>query len=148
MEINTNLRMTVSAEEKALNDQFVAGFNKTLNDGRGLKNELDMGDFLKILTTQLSHQDPSAPMEDKEFVAQMAQVSSLKQMSSMAGDIARLTAILGGSEASAALGKQVELVEGEKTVQGTVRAVTRGGEPTVLVNGDYYQWKKVTQVFE
>ena len=148
MEINTNLRMTVSAEEKALNDQFVAGFNKTLNDGRGLKNELDMGDFLKILTTQLSHQDPSAPMEDKEFVSQMAQVSSLKQMSSMAGDIARLTAILGGSEASAALGKQVELVEGEKTVQGTVRAVTRGGEPTVLVNGDYYQWKKVTQVFE
>jgi flagellar basal-body rod modification protein FlgD len=148
MDINTNLRMTLSAEEKALNDQFVTGFNKTLNDGKGLKNELDMNDFLKILTTQLSHQDPAAPMEDKEFVAQMAQVSSLKQMSGMAQDIARLTAILGGGEATAALGKDVEIVEGDKMVQGTVRAVTRGGEPTVLVDGAYYQWKKVTQVFE
>lgn len=138
----------LSAAEKLANDRFVEGFNKSLNEGRGLKNELEMNDFLKILTTQLSNQDPAAPMEDKEFVSQMAQISSLKQMSGMAADIAKLTAIFGGSEATSALGKQVEITEGERTVQGAVKAVTRGGDPTVLVNGEYYNWKLVNKVFE
>ncbi|MDR2481483.1 MAG: flagellar hook assembly protein FlgD [Spirochaetaceae bacterium] len=139
----------MSAADKAANDQFVADFNKTLNEGKGAKGSvLEMDDFLKILTTQLTHQDPAAPVEDKEFIAQMAQISSLKEMSNMAADIARLTAIFGGSEATASLGKNVEIVDGEKVVQGTVRAVTRDAEPTVLVNGSYYQWKNVAKVFD
>ncbi|MDR2467673.1 MAG: flagellar hook assembly protein FlgD [Spirochaetaceae bacterium] len=145
---NTKVGMTLSPADKALNDQYVKNFNKSIHEGKGLKQELEMNDFLKILTTQLSHQDPAAPMEDKEFVAQMAQISSLKQMTNMAQDIARLTAIFGGSEATSALGKQVEIVEGGNTVQGVVKAVTRDGEPTVLVNGSYYQWNRVSKVFE
>ena len=39
--------------------------------------------FLKILITQLQNQDPTAPMDDKEFIAQMAQFSSLEQMQNM-----------------------------------------------------------------
>lgn len=143
-----SLKTTMSAAERALTDRFADNHNKALNEGKGLKQELEMNDFLKILTTQLSHQDPAAPMEDKEFVAQMAQISSLKQMSGMAQDISKLTAIFGGNEATAALGKYVEIVEGGATVQGVVKAVTRGGEPTVLVNGSYYQWDRVSKVFE
>lgn len=39
--------------------------------------------FLQILITQLQNQDPTSPMDDKEFISQMAQFSSLEQMQNM-----------------------------------------------------------------
>lgn len=44
------------------------------------KNDLDKDAFLRLLTTQLAHQDPLNPIEDQEFIAQLAQFSSLEQM--------------------------------------------------------------------
>lgn len=38
---------------------------------------LDQGDFLRLLTVQLQQQDPLAPVDNKEMLAQMAQFSTL-----------------------------------------------------------------------
>ena len=138
----------LDAQEQAHVNKFVHDFNHRLNPGRQPQQNLGKDDFLKLLITQLSHQDPSAPMQDKEFIAQMAQFSSLEQMTSMAADFAKLTAMITGSEASAALGKNVELVDGDRVVQGAIKAVTRGEIPQVLVNGAYYNWSQVHKVFE
>jgi len=45
--------------------------------------DLDRDAFLRLLTTQLSNQDPLNPTEDREFIAQMAQFSSLEQMQNL-----------------------------------------------------------------
>ena len=41
------------------------------------KDQLGQEDFLKLMTTQLQNQDPFAPMENGEFIAQMAQFSTV-----------------------------------------------------------------------
>jgi flagellar basal-body rod modification protein FlgD len=146
MNITEPLRL--DADEQARINQFVHDFNLKLNPTRKPQQNLGKDDFLKLLITQLSYQDPTAPMDDKEFIAQMAQFSTLEQMTSMAADFAKLTTMMTSSEASSALGKNVELLDGENVVQGAVRAVTRGDIPQVLVNGAYYNWAQVQKVFE
>lgn len=44
---------------------------------------LGKDDFLRILMTQLQNQDPMNPMQDKDFIAQMATFTSLEQMTNM-----------------------------------------------------------------
>lgn len=50
---------------------------------REVKNTLGKDDFLKLLITQLQHQDPTNPMQDTDYIAQMATFSELEQMSNM-----------------------------------------------------------------
>ena len=58
--------------------------NNTQNNVTTAKQQnLDKDAFLKLLITQLSNQDPLNPMEDKEFIAQMAQFSTLEQIQAM-----------------------------------------------------------------
>jgi flagellar basal-body rod modification protein FlgD len=143
----TKGRPVISSEERVQLDKYVHDFNAKLNPDRQPQQSLGRDDFLKILITQLSYQDPTSPMEDKQFIAQMAQFSTLEQMTAMAKDFSMLTSMLMGNEASSALGKSVEVIEGERTVHGMVQAVTRGGTPQVLVNGNFYDWDQVIKVF-
>ena len=53
------------------------------NYARQVNSELGKDAFLRLLTTQLSHQDPLNPTDDKEFLSQMASFSSLEQMQNL-----------------------------------------------------------------
>jgi flagellar basal-body rod modification protein FlgD len=50
------------------------------NNTKKASSELNKDTFLKLLVTQMQNQDPLNPMEDREFISQMAQFSSLEQM--------------------------------------------------------------------
>lgn len=54
------------------------------------QKELGKEEFLQILVTQLRNQDPMQPLQDKEFIAQMAQFSSLEQSMNMSNEIKAL----------------------------------------------------------
>lgn len=54
------------------------------------QKELGKEQFLQILVTQLRNQDPMQPLQDKEFIAQMAQFSSLEQMMNVTTQITAL----------------------------------------------------------
>ncbi|MBU0935312.1 MAG: flagellar hook assembly protein FlgD [Spirochaetes bacterium] len=122
--------------------------NKELAQGRAVKQNLDKDDFLKILITQLQHQDPTAPMEDREFISQMAQFSSLEQMTNMTQGFAQMSSILNSSEAQALLGKNVEIQDGEHNLYGPVTQIVRGEFPLVMVDGSFYDLDQVTKILE
>jgi flagellar basal-body rod modification protein FlgD len=144
MSLNTQL----SAQDLALTRTEVDSFNKSIKSTKSGKANLDRDDFLKLLITQLQHQDPTSPVEDKDFIAQMAQFSSLEQMTNMSTGFQKLTGLLASSEASQVLGKTVELRDGENLVRGVVDRVVRGENPLVGVNGGIYDFSQIESVVE
>jgi flagellar basal-body rod modification protein FlgD len=136
----------LSPEEHTKVAREVSYFNNTLNNGRELKKILGQDDFLNLLITQLKNQDPTQPMNDKESIAQMAQFSSLQQMSMMNKSIEDLSKLMLKTQAYSLLGKSVEIADAAGTVRGTVREVIGGDSTQVFVNGQYYDFNDIRSV--
>src|SRR5258708_22139740 len=83
--------------------------------------QLGQQEFLKLLITQLTHQDPLSPQDDKAFVAQMAQFSSVEGINNMSTSLGRI-------QAAGLVGKTVNataMIGGTSTpISGTVKAVS------------------------
>lgn len=147
MESN-KLNTTMTSSEKFAVDNAVNNFNKanTVN-GRTASQQLGKDDFLKLLITQLSNQDPTNPMEDTQFIAQMAQFSSLEQMTNMNESFNKMAAMINSSQAAATIGRTVDIDVGDTTARGVVEATTIGSQPQVMVNGMYYDLDKIKAVY-
>lgn len=153
MEITaTNINTTMSAQEKFKVDNVVNGYNKKLDfelrEGRIASRELGKDDFLKLLMAQMTNQDPTSPMENTEFIAQMAQFTSLEQMTNMSNNFEKMAAMINSSEAQSMLGRTVQIDLGaDQSTTGVVEAATRGNTPQVQVNGMFYDMNKIKAVY-
>ncbi len=107
------------------------------------KSNTDLGkdDFLQLLVTQLQHQDPLAPMEDKEFISQMAQFTSLEQMKNM-NNAVQIT------QATSYIGMQVTWADDAGVEQTGIVSSVRivNGEPLVKVGEESLALKKILSV--
>ncbi len=142
MTLNTQM----SAADQAKVAQQVDFANKQINHGKVTKTNMDKDDFLKILITQLTTQDPSQPLQDKDFIAQMAQFSSLEQMTNMANSFGKVSNVISASQAVSTIGKNVEIQVGDQVVKGKVTGVTPGQFPQVLVGDKYYDFGSVSKI--
>jgi flagellar basal-body rod modification protein FlgD len=136
----------LSPEDQARVAREVSYFNNKLNNGKELKKILGQDDFLHLLITELQNQDPTAPMNDKESIAQMAQFSSLEQMTKMIEAIVDVSRLMAKTQAYSLLGKGVEIGDGKNVVQGIIQEVQGGDSPQVLVNGIYYDFNNIKRV--
>ena len=102
---------------------------------------LDQNDFLKLLVTQLSAQDPMNPMKDTDFIAQMASFSALEQSKQTGTDIQSL-------QANDLIGRVVVVQADDGTLaSGTVSGVVmNAGTPNIVVNDQPYALSAVQSV--
>lgn len=102
--------------------------NTDSNVGTGGNTALGQQDFLTLMTAQLQNQDPFAPMDNTEFLGQMAQFSTVAGIDQMNATLATLSGEFGMmrvSTASSYLGQQV-LVPGTTTradAEGTIEGI-------------------------
>jgi flagellar basal-body rod modification protein FlgD len=96
---------------------------------------LTQDDFLQLLVTQMTTQDPMNPNADMDFFSQMASFSSLEHAKQMQADIAQLRSDQQVLSASSLLGRTVEVSIDESTsAVGVVSAVQiEAGTPKVVV---------------
>ncbi|MGG1520116.1 flagellar hook capping FlgD N-terminal domain-containing protein [Paenibacillus oryzisoli] len=113
-------------------------------------NTLGKDDFLKILITQLQNQDPTQPLQDKEFIAQMAQFTSVEQLTNMASEMKLMRQSLGF--VSGLIGKSITWTDIDSSgasveTSGIVDSITfKDGNQYANVGGKEVSLDKVSKI--
>jgi flagellar basal-body rod modification protein FlgD len=104
---------------------------------RNTGGTLGKDDFLKLLVAQLQHQDPMSPMQDSDFMGQMASFSTLEQITNMAAANETIAQNLTSNGAIGLIGRTVTYTDTDKVSHtGVVEKVTTAdGKPSLTVAG-------------
>ena len=120
-------------------------------EATGANAILGKDDFLKLFVAQLQHQDPLKPMEDKEFMGQMASFSTLEQVAKLATANEKLATSLTLSGSLGFIGRTVSYTDAATgtTRTGVVDRVSTAKDGTVSLTVDGTPGvdpQKITQV--
>ena len=129
--------MAVNSVTSSTASTATTGTTGSTKAGLGAAAGMGKDDFMQLLIAQLRNQDPMNPMEDKEFISQLAQFSSLEAIEKMTTQMEELTGANMIVQAATLLGKQVTAkLETGETVTGIVSQVKMvSGQPVAVVNG-------------
>jgi flagellar basal-body rod modification protein FlgD len=111
-------------------------------------SSLGVTDFLKLITIQLQNQDPLQPVDDTQFISQMASFTNLQQTQTLTADFEAYSQQASLSSASGLLGGYVTVSDAALgPVTGQVTAVkVESGTPKIVVNGVPYDLSAVQNV--
>ncbi|MCS7172053.1 MAG: flagellar hook assembly protein FlgD [Armatimonadetes bacterium] len=109
---------------------------------------LGKDDFLRLLVTQLRNQDPLEPMNDREFIAQLAQFSALEQMYNVSQAVQELRWRQEAATAVQLVGRRVVVQNADGTTTEDVVAGVRHreGRFVLLVGGEEYTLDQLVEV--
>ena len=109
---------------------------------------LNQQDFLKLLVAQMSAQDPLNPTTDTQFIAQMAQFTSLEQTTAMQTELSKMRGDQEFVQANGMIGRSVVVQTGQDTTTlGVVTGVQMvSGSPKLIVNDQAYDLSSVLSV--
>jgi flagellar basal-body rod modification protein FlgD len=115
---------------------------------RVVQKQLGQGDFLKLLTVQLQQQDPMKPMDDTQSIAQMAQFSSLQQMSELNDSFTAMRLDSQMASASTLLGRHATMQDvGGAEIAGVIDSVEQSESgPMLSINGKTYSYDMLLRV--
>ena len=101
------------------------------------RTQLSQQEFFKVLTAQLTSQDPMKPMDSQDFLAQLVQLQSLQVTSDLSTNFAGMLSQNAFTSAGSLLGKVVRgTVAGQGEVTGLVSGVSLQGGKAILLVGD------------
>ncbi|MDR1651159.1 MAG: flagellar hook assembly protein FlgD [Synergistaceae bacterium] len=127
-------------------------YEETVKKSTDSGDSLGKEDFLKLLVAQLTHQDPTNPMNDTEFVAQLATYSGLEQQMNMNKNLEKLITATNMTTAASAMSLIGSIVgyTGEdgalNTGQVSFLDIVGGEVNLYLTDGTYIPYSVVEQV--
>ncbi len=109
---------------------------------------LGQDDFLKLLVTQLTTQDPLSPKQDTDFFSEMATFSALEQTKELQAEVTRLREDQQILNATSLLGRTVEIQLDESTrTSGLVSSVqVVAGTPLLVVGDTAYHLSEIAAI--
>jgi flagellar basal-body rod modification protein FlgD len=109
---------------------------------------LQMDDFLQLLTSQITNQDPLEPMKDTEFISQMANIASLEQMEQFSKGFSKFADSQHAMLAQGYLGHEVKIQDNDREISGIVESINTNdeGTPEIVVNGSAYSPSSIKEV--
>lgn len=101
-------------------------------------NGVSQDDFIKLFLAQLTFQDPLEPINNEQFLAQMAQFANLEQSRQIQETLQQQTFINSSDQALTMLGKTVEVSTNTGSLLGTVSAIsfTQAGASLTITKAD------------
>jgi flagellar basal-body rod modification protein FlgD len=101
-------------------------------------NTMGQNDFLQLLITQLSNQDPTQPQDDTAFASELAQFSSLQQMTNVNSTLSSFATTQNTLNSENLIGRTATATDssGSSTVSGTITGVeVDSGTLYLTING-------------
>lgn len=133
--------MAIDAIGNVLNSSSSSALNNTI---------MDQEDFIKLFLSELNFQDPLEPVDNKEFLAQMAQFANIEQTRQSSENIENLVLLNSTQQSVGLLGKNVQIVVDNRALAGEVIAVNFQNDGAALTlkltNGSIITDIKMSQI--